>query len=298
MEKVDAIASAQHGVVTTRQLLDAGASSAGISRATGRGRLVRVHRSVYRVAGAPATWRQAVMAAVLAGAPHAFASHRTGIALSGLPRTRGGIVEIVSEQHQRLQGSQVVSHRTLDLAVGDQWRVDGIPVTGIDRSLIDVGRYWPPSRVGSLLDEAVRARLTTYERFVSRVHALARPGRNGIGVARQVLADRGMDDGWAFEKAMRRALRRHGLPAPTREWPVETPVKRYFVDFGYPAANLGIECDSSMWHTLPYQFEADLVRQNAIVGEGVLLLRYTPSRLRDDEDAVIAEISRHLELRS
>lgn len=176
--------------------------------------------------------------------------------------------------------------------------IDGIPVTAIERSLIDVGRHWNAQRVGSLLDEAVRAERTTYERFEQRFHALARSGRNGIGVARQVLVARGLDDGWGFEAAMSRALRRHGLPTPTREWAVPTPEHTYHVDFAFPEAMLGIECDSTLAHTQPHQFEFDLRRQNAIVRAGVLLLRYTPTALRTDEDRVISEISEELRQRA
>jgi hypothetical protein len=61
---------------------------------------------------------------------------------------------------------------------------------------------------------------------------------------------------------------------------------------------LGIECDSSMHHTLPYQFEADLIRQNGITGQGVLLLRYTPGRLRHHAVDVTTEIRSHLISRS
>jgi len=295
---LDRLGRHQHAIVTRGQLLAAGWSSSGIGRALRCGLLVRVHSGVFRIAGAPDTWRQAVMAAVLTGEPRAFAAHRTAIALHQLPRTRGGIIEIVSERHMRGRGSAVRSHRTLDLPAIDQVRIDGIPTVGIDRTLIDVGRYWPRNRVGDLLDEAVRAELTTYPRFQHRVYSLARQGRNGIGVARQVLAARGFDDGWGFEKAMLQAIRRAGLPEPTRQWRVETPEQCYYVDFAYPEVLLGIECDSMDSHATPEQLENDGVRQNRIQRTGVLLLRYSPGRLRFHEAEVTNEVAAELERRA
>lgn len=295
---LDDLGRRHHGIATYAELVTIGCSSSAISRACRSGLLIRVHRGVYRVVAAPTTWRQATMAAVVASGRGAFAAQRTALALHNLPRTRGGIIEVVAERYQPLRGTQVRTYRTLDLPAADHWMIDGIPVTAIDRSLIDVGRHWDAGRVGSLLDEAVRAQRTTYAQFEGRVHALARSGRNGIGVAREVLAARGFGDGWGFEAAMSRALRRHRLPTPAREWPVPTPERTYHVDFAFPEALLGIECDSTLAHTQPYQFEFDLVRQNAIVREGVLLLRYTPSRLRTDEVGVMAEIEEELRRRS
>ena len=65
---------------------------------------------------------------------------------------------------------------------------------------------------------------------------------------------------------------------------------RLHIDFAYPEANLGIECDSTQWHTLPSQVAAGLKRANEINGSGFLLLSYSSSQLRDEREAVIAEI--------
>ncbi len=295
---LDRLARRQHGVVTTAQLLALGWSASAVSRMVASGRLVRLHHGVYRLAGAPTTWRQLVMAATLAAEPNAFACHRTAAALHPLFNTRGGIVEVLAERTPRHRAGSVVRHRTLDLPAVDRWVIDGIPVTAVNRTLIDVGRYWTVGRVWSLLDHAVRDELTTYESFEARVHALARQGRNGIGTAREVLLRLGLDGTWGFERAMRHALRDAGLPKPTREFRVDIGPNRYYIDFAYPEANLGIECDSTHWHTLPSQVAAGLKRANEINGSGFLLLSYSSSQLRDEREAVIAEISRHLRERS
>lgn len=294
----DRTAARQHGLVTFAQLLALGLSTSAIERLEQRGRIARVHRGVYRIVGSPTSWRQAVMAAVLAAGDETYAAHRTAAALHPLFRTRGGIIEILSEHERSFQRSGARSHRTRDLPAVDRWVIDNIPVTAVNRTLIDVGRYWPVGRVWSLLDHAVRDELTTYDAFESRVHALARQGRNGIGTAREVLLRVGLDGTWGFERAMRHALRDAGLPKPTREFRVDVGLNRYYVDFAYPEARLGIECDSTEWHTLPSQVAAGMKRTNHINGSGFLLLSYSSSALRDDPDAVAAEIARHLRERS
>ena len=257
-----------------------------------------MHRSVYRLAGAPTTWRQLAMAATLAGGDGTYAAHRTAAALHPLFKTFGGIVEVVSEGTPRLHGIAIKSHRTFDLPAVDQWTVDRIPTVALNRTLIDVGRYWDYKRVKQLLDHATRDGLTSYKAFEARVHALAKQGRNGIGTARQVLQSLGMDGTWGFEAAMRRALHEAGLPKPKREHRIEVGEQRHYIDFAYPEAKLGIECDSVEWHTLPSQVAADDRRRNRINGSGFLLLSYTCEQLRFEKKEVIDEIAFHLRERT
>ncbi|MFN8051881.1 MAG: hypothetical protein U0Q22_10615 [Acidimicrobiales bacterium] len=294
---LDPTAGRQHGLITAAQLSMHGFSPKRIRHLAGRGFLIRATDGVYRVAGAPVTWRQRVMTATLAGGESALASHRCATGVWRCEGARPGVIEIVSDRHFRCQHLDVLAHESRDLPVADRWVVDGIPVTSIERTLIDVGRYLPPAMVGAYLDHAVRAGRTTYERFERRTQELARRGRPGIATARQVLTARGFGDGWGFERAMRTAMREAGLPAPTREHRVRVGKQSYFIDFMYPEALLGIECDSKEWHTLPYQIDSDLARQNDILGEGILLLRYTKALLKEDPRRVTDQIRRHLEQR-
>jgi very-short-patch-repair endonuclease len=170
-------------------------------------------------------------------------------------------------------------------------------VTSIERTLVDIGRHWGPKPVGSLLDDAVMRRFTTYGRFALRVDELSARGRPGIRTARAVLADRDLAGGSPFEQQMDRLLRSAGLPTPVREFRVMVNGRNYFVDFAYPEALLGIECDSSTWHTKPQHFEYDLRRQNDIVRTGMLLLRYTTKSIRTDAHRITRDVEHHLRAR-
>ncbi|MDT9071381.1 hypothetical protein, partial [Escherichia coli] len=83
----------------------------------------------------------------------------------------------------------------------------------------------------------------TYDRFEARVQELAARGRNGIGTARVVLADRGYRDGWAFEKAMRALFRAARFPDPVPQFRVILPCRRYRVDWCFSEEMVGVECD-------------------------------------------------------
>lgn len=292
--EIAAIAARQHGAFSTAQARQAGLSDRSLRWCVQRGGYVRLNSTTFAIAGSPATWRRTAMASTLAHGPDAFVSHRAALLLAGLTPKRTPRVEVLIPHHRWKASGPWLVHETRQLEAADRWVLDGIPVTSIERSLIDVGRYWSPQYVGSLLDDAVARGLTTYPRFAARFAELRRRGRPGITTTRLVLADRGLAEGTPFEQQMAALIRRSGLPRPTRELHVRVGERDYFVDFAYPDARLGIECDSTTWHTLPHQIEYDLKRQNEIQGTGILLLRYTRSRLRDDPDAVVAEIRRHL----
>jgi len=79
-----ALARRQHGLLTTAQLSDAGIDPRTLARLVRPGLIAPMRRGVYRLPGAPATWAQAALAAVLAAGPDALTSHLTAARLWGL----------------------------------------------------------------------------------------------------------------------------------------------------------------------------------------------------------------------
>lgn len=287
---VSELAAQQRALVTHAQLIRLGLTARQVRTLRTRGLLSVVHRGVYRFAAVPPTWEQSVHAAVLATGPHSLVGLRTALAWWGVPRRETHLVEVVTSDDRRIRLPDVRSYRTVDLPAADHRRAAGLPITSIERTLFDCGRFLGPKQVGPALDHAVRDGLTTYARFQRRVQELGRSGRNGTTTSRLVLADRGYGDGFGFEKAMRGLLRDEGFPAPKREYRVHVGERRYRVDFAYPEAMVGIECDSSEWHELHYQTMQDLKRQNRIQNAGLHLLRFTVDRLREDRAEVADEI--------
>src|ERR1700753_2920333 len=87
------LATRQHGVVSTGQLSTLGYTRSSVSKASGVGRLHRVHRGVYVVGHQRLTWQGRCMAAVLAASP-SVASHWSAGWLWGLLQTRPGTVHV------------------------------------------------------------------------------------------------------------------------------------------------------------------------------------------------------------
>src|SRR5260370_40208821 len=78
------IAEKQFGLISRDQAIGTGMSERAIGRRLGAGRWRQVLPGVYRLAGAPASWEQALKAATLWGGEGCVVAHRAVAALHGL----------------------------------------------------------------------------------------------------------------------------------------------------------------------------------------------------------------------
>ena len=109
---IDALAARQHGVVTRRQLLEAGVSAAIVRYRVERRRLVPLHRGVYRVGPVRAALEREA-AAVMACGPTAHLSHQSAARVLGM-RLPGPVpkqVHVTVVSAVRLRGAGVRVHR-------------------------------------------------------------------------------------------------------------------------------------------------------------------------------------------
>lgn len=178
------LAERQHGVVARRQLLAAGVGRRAIDERLGR-RLHPIHRGIYAV-GYPvlrveARW----MAAALAAGPEAVLSHRTAGQLWSLVPRSGHRLEITRPTYFRpLRG--IRGHRSA-LPEDERTVVDGIPVTTVPRTILDLTTVVPRRQVERALNEVEVRRLTDP---LSIPDLLARyPRRRGSAVLRALLDD-------------------------------------------------------------------------------------------------------------
>ncbi len=149
------------------------------------GRWERSHLGVYRVAGAPASWRQDLMAACLAAGEGAMASHRSAARLWGLIGEEVLEVSILRPGCHRLPG--VVVHRSTDLHTTRALRCEGIPVTPPARTLVDLGAVVHERVVQWALEAALGRQLVSADDLRSTLEAVGRKGRRGAGVLRRLV---------------------------------------------------------------------------------------------------------------
>jgi very-short-patch-repair endonuclease len=245
--RVDAIASTRFGLVTREQLVPLLGQSGG-NRWTDAGRLVRVHRGVYRLAGVPVTDDQRLLAAVLAAEPGALASHRSAAWLWAILRSHAYPIE-----PEITVPNPLVTVLHLGAVVGQETLEDAVDL-GLQKRLFTVA--------------GLRA---VHGRF-------GRCGRNGAGALWRLIDDRalgGQRPEGLLEPRMSRLLRSHGLPKAAFQYWVTVGGKRYRIDFAYPDQMIAIEVDGEEGHVSKRERQRQVTRQNDLVGAGWTVLRFT-----------------------
>lgn len=142
---------------------------------------------------------------------------------------------------------------------------------------------------------AVQQGLTTPGRLRAELRALGRV-RGTVALAAALDDLDGGSRSW-LERRFRRLLRDAGLPPPVGNHPVELGTRRVWLDACYPVERVAIELDGRAYHLDARDWEADLERQNDVVLEGWLLLRFPARAIRDDPESVAAAVRRALEER-
>ena len=189
LRTIGGVARRQHGLITFDQILAAGVSRSQLRRLVDSGGLIPVRRGVYRHNGAPVTWLQSVLAAVLAGGGGAAASHATAAAIWDLRvgRLDDSELHITSPKQVRLVGvrSHVVALPRRDLRTHHDIRV-----TSVERTLLDLASFVGVDELGKGVDDALRRGLLRLDRLRSLVEGAPGRGRRAIIPMRLVLADR------------------------------------------------------------------------------------------------------------
>lgn len=251
-ERIASVAESQYGVFTLVQTGDVGFSRAQRDARIRAGRWGMAFPGVYRMAGAPRSWRGELLAACWAAHGLAMASHRSAAQLWGLPGGRDDLVEITCRRWKRAKARGLVVHETKLLDERDVRSVAGIPTASIEQTLLGLAAVVPRHVAEMSLDRALHRQLTTTERLREFVQHKGKRGRNGAGVLRALLAEHAPGDGVpesAMETMLKQLLRRCGLPMPVFQheiWHDGRFVAR--VDAAYPDLRLAIEYDSYEHH--------------------------------------------------
>lgn len=290
---VRAVAVRQHGLITHEQAIDLGASSSLIARRLRSGHWQLAGPRVYVVGAVPRTFRRRVLAVVLSLGPGTVVSHRTGAFLRGLlPRTAVPIeVTVPYERSVRRRG--VVVHRSLDLRHADVEDLDGIPITGVARTVLDLGAV-APQLVLPALNQARRSGLVEWDELLRCLVRHGRKGRRGVGPLRALVAEHvgaAATDSETEDEAERIMRLSRAVPMPRRQVPVVcadgVPVT---IDFGWPDVRCLLEVFGvDHLRNEPLQ-HIDLHRRNQIELAGYRLLVYTGELLRRQPDQLIRDV--------
>ncbi len=285
------LAARQHGVVGRRQLRALGLGDDAIDHRHAAGRLHRIHRGVYAVGHAVISQEGRWAAAVLAAGDGAVLSHASAGELWELLETAPRRVEVIAP---RQVAHPAIRAHLGRLAPDEVSECRGIPVTTVARTLLDLAGELPVHRLERAAEEAERRRLTGgagLDVLLDR-----HPGRKGAAALRRIAESGRLDRVTRSDLEARflSLLDAAGLPKPRVNMRVRAGGRAYELDCAWPHARVAVELDGHAYHSTRAAFERDRARDRALQAAGWRVIRVTWRQLRDEPEAVLADLRRLL----
>jgi very-short-patch-repair endonuclease len=291
--RISAIAAKQRGRVRRRQLLGAGITKAMIRTRLNSGYLTPVHNGVYVVGHTAPVPLGDETAALLAVGDDAALSHVTAGVLYEVLRVRDGTPIHVTSPHPRLQRKGIVVHRSRTLTPADVTVKDGLPITSVARTLLDIAEMLPVRETEWALDEALGRKLVTLREIRDLIARSG--GRRGAGILKRLIEWRTSDGSsrTKWERIAAKAFTSAGLvPFEQNVWHLG-----YQHDFFWRGPGVTLEIDGFPWHSLKSRVERDLEKSAACKRAGLDPNRVTNTEVETNIVAVVALVATRLALR-
>lgn len=283
---IAATADKRDGIVTRLRLLALGLTPAAVDWRLANRRLIHMYDGVYAVGHRILTPNGHRRAAVLACGPAAVLSHKSAGALWGLLTTSQTKHDVTVPGTSRKPQRGIRVHRTRSLHPDDVTTRDGIPVTSVARTIVDLAGVLRPSQLLAVIEQAERERLLNIGQIQQALDR--RPNAKGSKRLRRIL---GGYTGVAptrseLERRFLALVTKAGLPAPL----VNTKVAGLEVDIYWPQWRLVVELDGRGYHSGPRSFETDRIRDARLQRARCRVLRVTSKRMQKQPQAVVGDI--------
>jgi Transcriptional regulator, AbiEi antitoxin len=281
-QEVARIAAEQHGVVVRAQLLDAGISTGAIDRRLRKGSLIREYEGVYRVGHRAPSLSARYLAAVLACGEGAVLRGRAAAYLMRLVRGPAPAPEVMTPTERDIEGIRTCRSRRIDAR--DVMTFDGIPVTTVPRTLVDLA----PGLAADELARACHEAGVLYRTTPAHVEAVLarRPTSPGAAKIRSVLLGEIRVTLSKLERRFLELLREHRLPLPQTNRLAGT--RR--VDCRWPDRRLTVELDSYRYHNSRHAWEQDRRREREARARRDKFRRYTYGDVMENPGPMLREL--------
>ncbi len=241
------------------------------------------------------------LAAALLLTPAGVASHRTAARLHGMPVSDRGVVEISAPKGRISPTLIAVVHETRSMPTEDVVEIDGLRVTSPARTLCDLAT----SISAKHLTHAVQTQLVkgspSARELVACHRALARKGRTGTVMMREILLTQLDDQPFPQSELELRALTafvEHGITYLQRQFaPPWYDGVEGIVDFADPVGRTILEADGRHFHTVDQDRLKDRERDRLAARHGWLVIRIGWQEVVERTAATMYEIGEILESR-
>jgi predicted transcriptional regulator of viral defense system len=267
------LAAGQWGVVSVAQLRALGLGKDAVQRRERAGRLHRVHRGVYAVGHTVLPREGRWLAAVLACGEGAVLSHRSAAAHWGLLQTAATRIDVTAPR-TRAGDAKIRLHHSRSLIACDTTTHQGIPITSVPRTLLDLAPTVRPDRLERALAQAEHLELYDH-RAITELLARAN-GHRGKGALTEATALEPKLTRSEWEIRLLKLVRAAALPEPLVNLPFDAPdYGQCRPDFHWPSHRLIVETDGWRTHRTRAAFESDRAKDAALTAAGYRAVRFT-----------------------
>ncbi len=291
--KLAGLAARQHGIIAHYQLRALGYGKGAIDSRLRARRLHPIHRGVYAVGHRALPPRGRTMAAVLACGPGAVASHRAAADEWDLRSSAAASIDVtVPGGTRRRKRAGIIMHQVRRLPVEDHTVRNGIPITTVPRTLLDLAAVLRAEQLARTFEQAERLRLLD----VNALEELCRnrPRHRGVRPLARLLAQEhsldALDTRSELERQFVELCRAARLPPPA----VNAVVEGLEVDASWLDRRVIVELDSRAFHSTRAAFERDRAKDMKLQLAGYTVLRLTHRRLETDWAGVAAGLRSRL----
>jgi Transcriptional regulator, AbiEi antitoxin len=287
------LADRQHGIVSIRQLTGPlGYSRSAVSRAVNDGRLHPVHRGVYAVGHTCISAHGRCLAAVLACGRGALLSHYSAGWLWGIAKVDPEPFHVTTSVW-RTPRPPLRLHQSLAVVAEDRTLREGIPVTSLARTLLDLAatvRFEWLERMVERAEDLNLFDLRAIEEVLVRT-----VGHHGHGRLRKAIAlyQPSSFTRSGLERRFLELCLEAGLPQPRTNYVEEG----FELDCYWPEYRFAVELDLFETHGTRAAFERDRKRQEDLLLAGIGMTRVTGPRLEREPVEVIQRVARLLQQR-
>jgi very-short-patch-repair endonuclease len=278
------LARRQWGVVTRAQLAGLGFGDRGVADWVRSGRLHRLYRGIYAVGHDRLRLEGRWLAAVLACGSGAVLSHRDAAVLWDLRQSHSAYIDVtVPSRNGRRRQHGIRLHRTSRLRPEEVTVRDGIPVTTVARTLLDLADVLQKQALKRVIAEAEY--LNLFDLTALNAVVENNPGRRGAKLMAAAGARRHRTRS-KLEQRFLGLLERSGVEEPqSGVW-----IEGYEADFAWTRAGLVVELDGLAAHSTRAALNADRLRDRRLWKAGFRTMRLTDEAL-DDERAVLDDLA-------
>ncbi len=269
-------------MVSRAELRAAGVTPEQIRQRLRKGSLIGVHRGIYRVGHLAPSSESTYMAAVKACGDRTVLCGRAAAYLWVLINGRPPQPEVLAPSKRLVPG--VLTHRSVRIDPADVavWR--GIPLTRVQRTLVDLASSLPEPALARACHEAgVRYRTTPAQVDAVLERLPNAPGRRKL---QRVLHGEIPVTLSRLESRFLGRLNEAGLPLPI----TNRVAGGRRVDCRWPDYRLTVELDSYRFHNSRQSWEQDRRRERQARARGDEFRRYTWADAHEDPSFMLSEL--------